>query len=63
MTAKARRPHPAMAADGRDVDEASRGAAQHARDGIGVPLRDVVAWVESWDSGEELPEPEPRKLY
>ena len=65
MTAKAQRPSPLPIAEreGRENDPASRSAAEHARDGVGVPLSEVIAWVESWDSDEELPEPKPRKLF
>jgi len=27
----------------------------------GIPLEEVEAWVNSWDSPEELPPPQPRK--
>ena len=31
------------------------------RDG-GIPLEDVQRWVASWDTEEELPPPEPRRV-
>ena len=35
----------------RDLDE-----------GLGVPLDEVEAWVESWDTPDELPMPQPRVI-
>ncbi|MET4325202.1 MULTISPECIES: hypothetical protein [unclassified Bradyrhizobium] len=32
------------------------------RTGLAVPLDDVKAWVASWDSADELPRPQPRKV-
>jgi len=29
---------------------------------IGVPLDEFIAWIESWDTPDELPEPKPRRL-
>jgi len=40
-------------------DEVQRIADKTERDG-GIPLEDVVRWVESWDTDNELPPPEPR---
>ncbi|AVQ01258.1 antitoxin [Caulobacter segnis] len=35
-------------------------ADETLRDG-GIPLEDVQRWVESWDTENELPPPEPRR--
>jgi len=32
------------------------------RTGIGVPGDEVIAWLESWGTPNELPPPQPRKL-
>jgi len=45
------------------VDPRTLRAMQEAREGIGIPLEEVVAWVESWDTDNELPKPVARKLY
>ena len=31
-------------------------------EGMGVPLDEVEAWVESWDTPDELPMPQPRVI-
>ena len=41
-------------------EEVRRIADQTLRDG-GIPLEDVIRWVESWDTEDELPPPEPRR--
>jgi hypothetical protein len=41
-------------------EEVRRIADETLRDG-GIPLEDVVRWVESWDTENELPPPEPRR--
>jgi hypothetical protein len=41
-------------------DEVRRIADETLRDG-GIPLEDVERWVESWDTDNELPPPEPRR--
>jgi len=40
--------------------EVRRIADETLRDG-GIPLEDVQRWVESWDTENELPPPEPRR--
>lgn len=40
-------------------DDVQRIAEETERDG-GIPLEDVIRWVESWDTDTELPPPEPR---
>jgi len=46
------------------TDEArlDRIAAEDVGDGVGVPLDEAVAWVESWGTPGELPSPKARKL-
>lgn len=41
-------------------EEVRRIADETLRDG-GIPLEDVERWVESWDTENELPPPEPRR--
>ena len=41
-------------------EEVRRIADETLRDG-GIPLEDVERWVESWDTDNELPPPEPRR--
>src|SRR5579862_634853 len=45
----------ALAEDQREIEE-------YERTGIAIPLEDMMAWVESWGTDNELPPPEPRKL-
>jgi hypothetical protein len=40
-------------------EEVRRIAEETERDG-GIPLEGVIRWVESWDTDNELPPPEPR---
>ena len=40
-------------------DEVQRIADETERDG-GIPLEEVIRWVDSWDTDNELPPPEPR---
>jgi predicted transcriptional regulator len=46
------------------ADEArlDRIAAEDVADGVGVPLDEAIAWVESWGTPGELPSPKARKL-
>ena len=39
--------------------DVQRIAEETERNG-GIPLEDVIRWVESWDTDNELPPPEPR---
>ena len=41
-------------------EEVRRIADETLRDG-GIPLEDVQRWVDSWDTDNELPPPEPRR--
>lgn len=34
---------------------------EYERTGMGIPLEDVEAWVNSWGTARELPMPKPRK--
>jgi predicted transcriptional regulator len=46
------------------ADEArlERIAAEDVANGVGVPLEEAIAWVESWGSPRELPSPKARRL-
>ena len=46
------------------VEQARRDALGMAqfRAGLGVPHGEVVAWVRSWDTDQELPRPKPRRI-
>jgi predicted transcriptional regulator len=48
--------------DDLDIEEDLRRLREFERTGAAVPYDDVKAWVASWDSGNELPPPRPRKL-
>jgi predicted transcriptional regulator len=48
--------------EGPDVEEDLRRLAEFERTGMGVPGDEVMAWVASWGSDNELPPPKPRKL-
>jgi predicted transcriptional regulator len=37
-------------------------AAEDVAKGVGVPLEEAIAWVESWGTPGELPSPKARKL-
>jgi predicted transcriptional regulator len=39
------------------IEEALRSGEEEGT----IPFAEVVAWVESWDTPDELPPPEPRK--
>lgn len=38
-----------------------RAAMAQVKDGQTIPAEDVEAWIESWDTPDELPMPEPRR--
>lgn len=42
--------------------ELDRHARAETEAGIGVPIAEVAAWVESWDTPEELPMPQARRI-
>lgn len=48
--------------DGPDIEEDLRRLREFERTGEALPLEEVKAWVESWDTSNELPRPKPRKL-
>lgn len=48
--------------EGPDLAEDVRRLEQFERDRLAVPLDEVKAWVESWDTPDELPAPTPRKI-
>jgi|SRR5712691_2701173 len=41
--------------------EIERGLAEARSGKPGVPHEDVAAWVQSWDTDQELPRPKPKK--
>ncbi len=45
----------ALAEDARTIEEFERA-------GQGVPYEDVLSWMKSWGTSNELPMPRPRKL-
>lgn len=45
-----------------DISEDKRRLDAFEASGEAVPLNEVKAWVNSWDSPNELPRPFPRKL-
>jgi predicted transcriptional regulator len=47
---------------GPDIDEDRRRFAEFERSGEAVLLADVKAWVESWDTVDELPQPVAKKI-
>lgn len=51
-----------LAIEGPDVEEDLRRLRRFERTGEAVPLDEVKAWIESWDTADELPPPEARKL-
>lgn len=47
----------------RDEDARLDAMAQEdLANGVGVPLDEAIAWVESWGSPTELPKPKARKI-
>lgn len=46
--------------DRRLTEEACR---KYLEEGIGVPGEEVHAWLESWGTENELPQPKARKLF
>src|SRR5712672_2756098 len=44
------------------LKEDVRRLAEFERTRMGVPCEEVKAWMESWDTRNELPAPKPRKL-
>ncbi|WP_375311591.1 hypothetical protein WHZ77_32025 [Bradyrhizobium sp. A5] len=47
---------------GPDLEEDRNRYEEFKRTGLAVPLDDVKTWVASWDSVDELPRPQPRKV-
>ena len=44
------------------IAEDRRRIEEFNRTRVAVPLDDVKAWVVSWDTTDELPRPQPRKI-
>jgi predicted transcriptional regulator len=47
---------------GPDIEEDRLRLDEFKRTREGIPLNEVKAWVDSWDTGQELPRPLPRKI-
>jgi predicted transcriptional regulator len=45
-----------------DIAEGRRRLESVKRTREAIPLRDVIAWVESWGTGKEMPRPRPVAL-
>lgn len=58
------RPSAAVLADALSEEKraAIREGLRDLEEGVGVPLDEVEAWVESWDTPGELPMPQPRAI-
>jgi predicted transcriptional regulator len=48
--------------NGQDIEEDIRRLEEFERTGIGVPGDEVMAWIKSWGTANELPPPQPRKI-
>lgn len=48
--------------NGPEIEEDIRRLEEFERTGIGVPGDEVIAWIESWGTANELPPPRPRKI-
>lgn len=44
------------------IEEDERHLAEFERTRVGVPWREVKAWMESWGKTDELPPPKPRRV-
>ena len=47
---------------GPDIEEDRRRLREFERTRMGIPLHEVKAWVESWDTGNEVPPPKARRI-
>jgi predicted transcriptional regulator len=48
--------------EGPDIEEDRRRVREFERTREAIPFEDVMAWVQSWGTPNELPPPEPRKI-
>lgn len=48
--------------EGPDIEEDQRRFAEFQRTGEAVPFDDVKAWVDSWGTANELPQPVAKKI-
>jgi predicted transcriptional regulator len=48
--------------NGADLEEDLRRLEEFERTGMGVPGDEVMAWIKSWGTANELPPPPPRKI-
>jgi predicted transcriptional regulator len=46
-----------------DISEDRRRYDEFKRTGLAIPLDEVKAWVASWGTADELPRPQPRKIF
>lgn len=47
-----------LAREGEAIERARRSLTERG----GIPIEEIEAWVESWDTPDELPMPQPRKF-
>jgi len=52
-----------MPTDSTEDARRTEAALRALNDGVGVPADEVEAWVQSWDTDQEIPPPRPRKLF
>jgi hypothetical protein len=62
--------NPGLAEEDQDFDltpeqlaEVARRQRENKDPGFGVPGEEVVAWMKSWGTPNELPPPKPRKIF
>jgi predicted transcriptional regulator len=48
--------------EGPDLEEDRRRVSEFERTREAIPFEEVMAWVESWGTPDELPAPDPRKI-
>jgi hypothetical protein len=60
-TGKASAPQDGSAQSGNDRKAGIREAKAQVKSGQTIPAKDVEAWIESWDTPDELPMPRPRR--
>ena len=48
--------------EGPDIEEDRRRLREFERTGEAVMFEEARAWVESWDTAAELPQPKPKKI-
>ena len=48
--------------EGPDIEEDRRRLREFEQTGMGIPLDEIKAWVESWGTPDKLPRLLPRKI-